>query len=452
MFRTMIGTLTVLVVSLGLIGTTGCGMKHEVKADDQQFQEAMDKIDRMTKAVDKAVGDITKESESWRKALPELEAKLKADGQDVLANEVRNLLASVSADLNDALKASADYIEVKLKDNLKAFRKALDAARTKILTAREKKNTSGIKEALDELANVKVFHDPVVTAFIPAHIELRWKDHAQTAYDIRVPLVEVRGWGFERPAPEAPRFGISVVTHDGKERPLPLGAVFSTTRYLMQMKLDSPGIQFGKEDHKLVFKLGATSADRRELPISHVVPKPPPPPSPPPPPPETITGVVVTIQTTDDNKEDRGQVVLKLLDELTDKVHEKGPVGAGVNWERNHTRTPYRSGGIKRRSAARFLGEAARPFADEEEDESRDIAPAALTRPIPVIEGRKVRLQVELQTTQAGRQVSWDASFKVVLYTSKGRQLEKQSPSHNFDTANDSRFYNFDIALPKPQP
>ena len=48
-----------------------------------------------------------------------------------------------------------------------------------MIEAKGKKDSNGIKVALDEFANVKVFSDPVVTAFIPDHVELDWKDPSQ---------------------------------------------------------------------------------------------------------------------------------------------------------------------------------------------------------------------------------------------------------------------------------
>ena len=62
------------------------------------------------------------------KALADLEQKIRDDGQDLLANEVHNTLTAFTVDIGDQLKASADYIEAKLKDNLKAFRIALESA------------------------------------------------------------------------------------------------------------------------------------------------------------------------------------------------------------------------------------------------------------------------------------------------------------------------------------
>lgn len=269
-------------ISLILFVVVGCSklpIHHEVEFDFAQFDRAVSKIDRMTESIDKAIADLRKESAAWREAVGELEKQLHEDGKDLLANEVRINVEALSKGLEDAWKSGVDYVEAKVKDNLKAFRVALDRARNKVREARGQKNKNGIKEAFDELARVVVFPQPVVTGFIPAHAELRWNDYSQTTgYGIRVPLIEVRGWGFERPVEEAARFGVSLVTRDAsgkivKERALPMNGLYSTSRYLMQIKLDAPGVQLAPDDDALVFKLGPTPADWRFLPINQVRPE-----------------------------------------------------------------------------------------------------------------------------------------------------------------------------------
>jgi len=281
-----------------------CGCKP--KWDPQQFDDVIQRLDRWIVAVNTATGKISVESElwrdessRWRNALDKLEGDLKKDAQDVLANEVRNISSALASDIGDQVKTTMDYLEVKLKDNLKALRDAIQKARADVIAARGTKDSKGIKLALDELSQIRIFHDPVVTGFIPSHVQLLWADNAQTNCSLRVPLVEVRGWGFERPAGEEARFSLKVIDNTGKElRELPRSAIFFTTRYLMQLKLDTQGVVFGKNDHGLVFAIGSASEDNRSLPINHVVPSPSPPepptpaPIPPPPLPADIAGIL----------------------------------------------------------------------------------------------------------------------------------------------------------------
>ncbi len=457
--------LPLLLLAASTVGLSGC-MKHKI--DDNQFVEAMKKIDGIDEAVRKAI----KESEAWRRTLPELEAKLREDAQDLLANEVRNAADAFAAALATGVKEMIDYLEVKIKDNLRALRQALDKARAKVKTARENKDASGIKRAFDELANTKVFHDPVVTKPIPGHVELRWKDHAQkTGYTVRVPRIEVHGWGFERPAGEAPRFGLSVIGADGKERQLLPTAVFSTTRYLMQLQLDVPEVRFAKGDRKLVFTHGPSPADRTELPITHTIPLAPHNS------PEVVTGVVVTLQTTGDDKQPWAQVKLSLYDKEVELVHESGAIGGGYTWPRGHARTPYREGDpnpelVRKLEAARRAAKDAAKFShtgqiaagiaarceaeklalEEQVEESRPIRPTDLTRPIPVESGRSIRLHAELESVPGNKKDAWDAILKVSLYTSRGRRLDFAPVSGKLETFTARRTLDHTFTLPEPQP
>jgi hypothetical protein len=326
----------------------------KVKADDDQFTQAIQRIDRMTNALNKAMADITKESETWRTSLNELEKQFKKDGQDVLANEVRNILAKSIRDVDVTVMASTDYIETKLKDNLRVFRLALEHAREKVINAKQKKNVNGIQEAFDELAKIKVFPDPVVTAFIPADVHLQWKDYAQdTGYSIREPNLEVRGWGFERPEGELPRFEVFAAKRDEQgniigQHPLPLNALYSTTRYLMQIKLDASSVEFTPADNALVFKLGPT--DLHFLPVHHERPEDPaevkrrteaaeqkrlaeakPVP--------TIGRIVFRIHTTNEDKDPNGRVMLYLLGPNAQVLTQNGWHGERTKWHDNTNNT-----------------------------------------------------------------------------------------------------------------
>ncbi|MBY0512585.1 MAG: hypothetical protein K2P78_01580 [Gemmataceae bacterium] len=278
-----------ILVALALcVAFTGCrkngGAGADIGWDEQQFADAIARLDKAIGLFDKA---ISVESKEWRETLVKLEQALKTDAQDLMVNEVRSVTQAFAADLKDLPKETADYIEVKLKDNLKAMRKALAEARQDVVDAKAKKDNSGIKRALDKLADIKVFHDPVVTGFIPSNVNIEWKDHTQTDYTIRIPLIEIRGWGFERPAGEELKMAVAIEGADGKLRSLPPAVFFFTSRYLAQIKLDTAGAKILKGDHKLVLIMNTGQpGGRREVPISHKIPpvpepkkvEPPPPP------------------------------------------------------------------------------------------------------------------------------------------------------------------------------
>ncbi len=252
---------------LAFYSFSGCD-SFGVKVDPSQFSQALMRIDSMTMAVDKVVN----EAGLWRTGLPDLAKAIRDNGQDVLANEVENIATRFAADLANVPKETLDYLEIKIKDNLKDMRKSLTIARQKIVDAQSKNDLTGVSQALDELVKSKVFHDPVATTFIPNHVQIVWNEFEQNTYTVRVPRIEVRGWGFERPDQESPRFSVTIENKDQPESSIPMHALSLTSRYLMQISLAADGVAFRPGDRKLLFKTGLGKP--QELPIEHIIPAP----------------------------------------------------------------------------------------------------------------------------------------------------------------------------------
>lgn len=286
-----------------LLLLTSAGCEHRHKVDPQQFDAAIARIDRWITVLDEAIRDLSGTLKEAQATLLKLEKELKTDTQDVLANEVRNVARSVLYTGGDQLKMIPDYLEIKIKDNLKVFRAALAQARKEVLEAKAKNDTSGIQRALDKLAEIKVFHDPVATGFVPNIIEVAWNDHDSPDHSIRVPVIDVHGWGFERPPMETPLFSLAIENAKGESRPLPSSAIMFQSRYQMQIKLSTPGVEFTKNDHALVFAWGApgNSPQVSKLSIEHKILRQPELVEAPPVP--MITALNVTIQTTKDDKD-----------------------------------------------------------------------------------------------------------------------------------------------------
>jgi hypothetical protein len=395
-----------LVVLGVLLSQIGC---LKVGFDPTQFDAAIEQLDRSITVLDSAVG----ESKEWRKSLPSLAKQLEDSGA-LMADKVRDLSAYFAEDLSGATKEAIDFIEVKIKDNLVAFRTALAKARAEVIDAKGKRDQAGISKALDQLAKVKVYHDPVVTKFIPSKINLVWNDHArESGYTLRERSIYLSGWGFERPKGEKGRFKIMITGVDGDSRPVPISILGTTTRYEMQIKLDSKDDLFKPGDQWLRFY--PDGEFEQSLPIHEDTPALPSAN----PEPETIAQTKVLVQTTGDNKEPRGQVTMWLYADDSVLFHCKLPFGAGQEWKNGGAYDPYLQG-----------WEAVDPA-------------------IAIKKNRHIQLRVELATVEVGREVSWKSAFRVSLKTTRGRILDFQSESHEFDTNNETRFATFSFDLPE---
>jgi hypothetical protein len=261
-----------------LCGIYGCSipidMDHHL--DDQQFDAVLMRLDNWTRAFERALLTITDEMSQWRPTLVKLEKDLKYDAldvmneaRDVLLNDVRTLGQGLAYDFSGAGKDLIDYVEDKLKANLKALRLAVEEAHKEAMDAKAKKDKGGVKRALDKLANIKVYLDPVVTAFVPGHIRIKW---GSTRPVLPVSIIEAHGWGFERPHGETLRFRLEIIDDKGNARPCPSQALSATTRRLLQINLATPGIEFNQSDHELVLALGPPAAPLHRVPIEHVLP------------------------------------------------------------------------------------------------------------------------------------------------------------------------------------
>jgi hypothetical protein len=412
----LISLLNLFVLVVALTFTPGC----KPKWDPSQFDQAIMRIDNMVGAIDSATLQVGRTTEM----LDALADKMTENGQKLIGEDLAKLSKKLSSDFGQIPKETIDFAEVKIKDNLHAFRAALAESRQDIVNAKAKRDAKGISRALDNLAAVKVLHDPVATMFIPSRIRIDWNSSSQSdGYKVPDPGIEIRGWGFERPKDEPTPFSITVIGADGRSRPLPDAALGTTTRYMMQLKLNEPSASFQPGDEWLVFMAG--SGFEQKLPIVHHVP-PLPQPEVPPPPIEMLEAVEILVITTGDNKEERGEVTLNLLYGGSEKIHTRGPFGSGQNWEKGHVANNYDS-------------------------KPEEFGPVSLMRHVAFKSGEKVTLRIDLATTVPNRQVSWDGQFKVRFRTTKGRVLEFLTDSLNFDTGDGPGSHAFDCILPKPE-
>src|SRR5262249_5302231 len=147
----------------------GCGVPEAIK-------DASDKIDSMIVALDRTTGTIRVESPEWRAesarwrtAFKELQENFTKNEQELLGKTLRNTADHAISHTSGEVRANIDYLEIKLKDNVKTVRKALGEAQEKVKEAKEKRNTKVLSDILKTL-ETKVWHDPAVISFVPNHV------------------------------------------------------------------------------------------------------------------------------------------------------------------------------------------------------------------------------------------------------------------------------------------
>lgn len=317
--RTMLPTMLCCVLA------GGCGGSGIVG------DATLDSIDKIGKSLDTAIHESSEwrgQSDKWRSTLENLEKTVAKEHIPQILDKVKNSTTSITSNIGDIPKEALDYAEVKLRDNLKSLRTALDNTREKIVQAKKesdaKKRDERIKMALDEFVDIKVYHFPVVTKLIPSELHIDWPQGKPSAL-----VVEIRGWGFDRPKGEAGIFRVFFEKADGKRRPLPPGALSNTDRYKMQIKLDFAGVQFERTDQYLVFTIGQdekqpefvykVTLHHREPIVPPVTP--------------TVDRLVIKCRTIKENKEENGRVMFYVLDASNAVITKSGWYGENEDWK-----------------------------------------------------------------------------------------------------------------------
>jgi len=230
--------------------------------------------------------------------------------------------------------------------------------------------------------------------------------------------IEVHGNSFgETPANAAP-IGTILRVRNGIEsrRLLPYHCVRVSTDKLAIVTLSSKDIFITPDDHAIEFFISGVQSN---IPINWTVIEPPPPAL-------QYTKAQFVIWTTGDNKEKRGSVRLRLLDEKTrqvwpppDKDAQEFQRGWTAEWEKG-----------------------------KNEEFEVDILP------VPITPKRPMRLHVTLVTMEADREVSWDARFDVTLKClgPDGKHIAEKNcvlttSDHNFDTNNETAQFSQDFYL-----
>jgi hypothetical protein len=233
---------------LALFALAAC--EHKIKFDESQYDSAV----RILAQFEADLGGMIRgESAAWRSQLDAMQAKLTEDAKDVVANQVRDVLAGTTARLGQELKSTVQNFEERLKANAYALLKALGEARGEIEEARKKKEPAGpvVMRALERVMKTRAFLDPCVTQFIPPVIRVQREGRVKLVPVAKT--LEVHGWGFLRPFEEAGRFHVTILSAPSngasESRDVPVDALATSTDYMMQLRLAD--FEFRKSDRWL---------------------------------------------------------------------------------------------------------------------------------------------------------------------------------------------------------
>jgi hypothetical protein len=233
-------------------------------------------LDSLTKSVDDAIQQIGKttgvfeaQSKQWQTTLNGLADKLKASGQDLLADDLRNYSTRVIGDGGAEFRCNVDFVRNRIRESLQNLKNAL-----------LKKATSFSQPP------------PAICQVGPASIDMEWLNHETFHVKSILRTVEADGYDFKA---ENSGLALSVVGQDGKERD-ETRTISVTTPYKLQVTLGETGVKFQPFDTKLILR---SKEKLSEIPITWnarpAVLTPPPPPR--------VASVIVRVNTTRDDKD-----------------------------------------------------------------------------------------------------------------------------------------------------
>jgi hypothetical protein len=306
---------------------------------------------RLVKAVNHAVDTFAMESAALRKTFDDLPAKLKAIGQDLLANDVRQTSERLISAVGVETRFNLDIIEAKAKRYLVALRNSIGKAKNKLLLTTDLRTAqeivAGISRDLDtELA-------PTVPSFSPAVLQVAWKDHWTPSVEgVQGEHVFFTGYALRPKAAEDLR--LLAMDQDGKVRRDATQHLTIHTPYTASVNLATNGLRFtavdaGDRRLRLVYKgetIGEISLQWGTRPLL---------------PPKLMH--IKSILTTTSHKEEAGQVELTFFyggRRLADSQHAQkrviavfprgvdfvGHIGAYRTWEKGHREEFIPPGGL----------------------------------------------------------------------------------------------------------
>ena len=307
-------------------------------------------VDELLKAANYAIDTFGKESAAWRTKLDELHDKLKATGQELLANDLRAYTDRTIGKAGEELRCNVDFIEGKVKKYLVALRDSLAEAKNKLLL------TTDLKTAQEIVAGLAVKVDadvtPGVCGFSPAVINVTWADHRSPRVSgVQGNHVYLSGYGLKLSDPKA--LTLWVESADKKRREVTQHLTVHTA-YSASIDLSDTGLRFtpdNAQDRRILLLYRDAEIGAVKLQWADAPPVPP------------KLANIKSVLTTTTHKEAGGQVELTFFHadrKLADSLHAQkrriplinrdidftGHIGAYQTWEKGDVQTFIPPGGL----------------------------------------------------------------------------------------------------------
>jgi hypothetical protein len=363
-----LGVLSALLFSLA----TGCDLVRDV----------IGSVDRAIDQIDKTTGVFEAQSRAWQATLRDLADTLYKNGQQLLANDLRDFTARVIGDAGTEFRCNADFIRVRLRQTLNNLKAALKSKRP----------------TFDRVP-------PAVCRFDPPRIDIVWNDHDH--FRLATVLTTIEAQGFDIDTVNS-GFKLYALNDGGAARDVS-GKLSMTTPYLFQITLAANGVQFQEGDRQLAVVWG-NNQERFEIPVTWGYrPAAPPPP-------EMVTSLSIVVHTTTDDKDQEARAVFIITANGEQVV--RFDAGKREVWKDGSTRTL-------------FVREGPAPLGQP-----------ALLHPVPLGQG----IQGELTVQETEADTGWDVFFDLIGATSSGRTInlcQTPRPHWKFGKEGDRRSHSF---------
>ena len=268
-----------IMVSM-LMTPCGCGLIDWLMPGlEDKFDQAIKQLDTMNKSLQQGIAamngaskDWLGESKKWQDTLGKLQKDFALANEKLLGETLVNASNRVILQTNTVALCDVAYMEVKFKDQLKFISAAIDNAKRELAEAKKTGDKSRIQVILDAVSNTKVWDDPFIIAFTPPNISFDWDDWHKTKFRFSSQLasarmVQIFGWGFDRPPGETLKLNVSVRGSDGRERPVHTASIVNGGNFQQTINFTDRVNDFRPYDVAFVVECGNGPNNKREFAI-----------------------------------------------------------------------------------------------------------------------------------------------------------------------------------------
>jgi hypothetical protein len=180
------------------------------------------------------------QSKSWQKTLGDLEQKVKEDGREMLAEDLRAYTDRTIGDAGSEFRFDADFIKARLTQSLNNLKDAV----------------VGKKTAFERVP-------PAIGKVSPPAVVLKWNDHDHFLGNEALTTIEADGYDIH-----SLDSGLRLTVKNDKTGDRDVSTSLSiTTPYQLQISLGAGGIQFREGDKQLILDWNNNAA-RYEIPVT----------------------------------------------------------------------------------------------------------------------------------------------------------------------------------------